>query len=44
MNILRPMLPIAALVCASVLATVGKSVGPEVPDYSMTERAKVPED
>jgi oligoendopeptidase F len=43
MNILRPVLPIAALVCASALAAVGKSVGPEIPDYSMTERAKVPE-
>ncbi|MEO0018630.1 MAG: hypothetical protein RLZZ522_1913, partial [Verrucomicrobiota bacterium] len=44
MSLLRPLLPVAALVLTSALPPAVRAADAVIPDYSQTERAKVPEE
>ncbi|MCF7732953.1 MAG: oligoendopeptidase F [Akkermansiaceae bacterium] len=44
MNLLHSILPIAALACVGAVSAAPSNPTPEIPDYSQTERAKIPEE
>lgn len=44
MSLLHPILPFAALAFASAVAAANTKTADTIPDYSLTERAKVPEE
>lgn len=43
MNVLCPIAFLAALACAGLLSAAAPATEPSIPDYSQTERAKVPD-
>jgi oligoendopeptidase F len=44
MNLLHPLLPVAALVFTSAWSAAAPTAAPVIPDFSQTERSKVPDE